>query len=43
MASKPGYNDYVFINCPFDDNYAPLLQALFLRFTGVDLSRKYAY
>lgn len=28
MASKPGYNDYVFINCPFDDNYTPLLQAI---------------
>lgn len=28
MASKPGYNDYVFINCPFDDSYTPLLQAI---------------
>jgi hypothetical protein len=28
MASKPGYNDYIFINCPFDDNYTPLLQAI---------------
>ncbi len=23
-----GYNDFVFINCPFDDGYMPLLQAI---------------
>jgi hypothetical protein len=28
MASYPGYNDFVFINCPFDDAYMPLLHAV---------------
>jgi len=28
MASKPGYNDFVFINCPFDDAYMPFLHAI---------------
>jgi hypothetical protein len=28
MALNPGYNDHVFINCPFDEDYAPLLQAI---------------
>jgi len=28
MASLPGYNDFVFINCPFDDAYMPLLHAV---------------
>jgi hypothetical protein len=26
--SKPGYNDSVFINCPFDDDYKPILRAI---------------
>ena len=25
---KAGYNDSVFINCPFDDQYAPMLKAI---------------
>lgn len=28
MASQPGYNDFIFVNCPFDDNYMPLLHAI---------------
>jgi hypothetical protein len=24
----PGYNNYIFINCPFDEEYMPLLQAI---------------
>lgn len=28
MSSAPGYNDFVFINCPFDTEYANLLQAI---------------
>lgn len=26
--SKPTYNDSVFINCPFDDDYKPILRAI---------------
>lgn len=26
--SRPGYNDSVFINCPFDDDYKPILRAI---------------
>lgn len=26
--SRPTYNDSVFINCPFDDNYKPILRAI---------------
>jgi hypothetical protein len=26
--STPGYNDSVFINCPFDDDYKPILRAI---------------
>ncbi|RFM25633.1 hypothetical protein [Deminuibacter soli] len=25
---QAGYNDYVFINCPFDDDYMPILHAI---------------
>jgi len=25
---KPKYNDSVFINCPFDDDYKPILRAI---------------
>jgi hypothetical protein len=25
---KPGYNDLIFINCPFDDDYKPMLYAI---------------
>ncbi|MFT4154443.1 hypothetical protein [Parafilimonas sp.] len=28
MASRPGYTDFVFINCPFDDAYMALLHAV---------------
>ena len=26
--SKPSYNDSIFINCPFDDDYKPILRAI---------------
>lgn len=26
--SVSGYNDYIFVNCPFDEEYMPLLQAI---------------
>lgn len=26
--SRPGYNDSIFINCPFDDDYKPILRAI---------------
>lgn len=26
--SRPTYNDFVFINCPFDDDYKPILRAI---------------
>jgi hypothetical protein len=26
--ARPGYNDSVFINCPFDDDYKPILRAI---------------
>lgn len=26
--SSPNYNDSVFINCPFDDDYKPILRAI---------------
>jgi hypothetical protein len=28
MARKPGYNDSVFLNCPFDRSYWPLFEAI---------------
>jgi hypothetical protein len=28
MAERPGYDDSVFVNCPFDDAYLPLFRAL---------------
>jgi hypothetical protein len=28
MAAVATYNDYVFVNCPFDDEYMPLLHAI---------------
>lgn len=28
MVTAPFYNDSIFINCPFDDEYGPLLRAL---------------
>ncbi len=33
--AKPGYNDLVFINCPFDQSYFPILRTITLLFTGV--------
>jgi len=28
IMSRPGYNDSVFINYPFDDDYKPILRAI---------------
>ena len=28
MAESPGYNENVFVNCPFDDEFIPLLHAI---------------
>jgi hypothetical protein len=28
MARKPGYNDNVFLNCPFDSEYWPVFEAI---------------
>ncbi|MFM9903000.1 MAG: hypothetical protein ACKVQJ_00345 [Pyrinomonadaceae bacterium] len=42
-TSKPPYNRSVFINCPFDDDYVPLFQAIIFTLFILDFTPRSAF